>query len=275
MMSMMKLDTHSMIASLSFLGCILFILSLAVPAIAANDLPVWAGKIAKQSPPGKLEKLNASGKDFFAILTEQVTRSPQGYILILHGARQNPDWAFVIKPLRQLLPRHGWSTLSAQLPEPARKASKKDYVKLLEQSTAHILAAQEMLREKKANKIILIGYGLGAQMAVDWLSKTPDPAIDALILISMTDGSKDSGLDSNADLLKIKVPVLDIIGGLDPAHIKRAARERMQKSNEREQKQYRQIEITGANQNYSHQEDELVKRMRGWLNKTLKIKKPQ
>lgn len=279
MMSMMKRDANrtlnSIIPRLSVLVGMLYITSMTGPVIAAQDKPVWATKIEKQSPPGKLEKLNASGKDFFAILTEQVTRYPKGYILILHGIRQNPDWAFVIKPLRQNLPRYGWSTLSAQLPEPGEKATKKDYTKLLEQSTAYILAAQGLLKEKKAGRIVLIGYGLGAQMAVDWLSKTPDPAIDALILISMADDNKDSGLDSNADLLKIKAPVLDIIGELDPARIKRAARERMQKSNEQEQEQYRQLEITGANQNYSHQGDELVKRIRGWLNKTLKIKKPQ
>lgn len=257
---------------LSVMSTILLVLSMTIPVHAAETIPVWAGKIGKQSPPGKLEKLNASGKEFHAILTEQTTKFPHGHILILHGARQNPNWAFVIKPLLQSLPQHGWSTLSIQMPGPDKDASEKDYAKLLEQSTAHILAAQGMLKEKKAPKIILVGYGLGARMAVDWLSKTPDPSINALILISMADGDKDSGLDSNTDLLKIKIPILDIFGGHDPVRIKRAARERMRERHKL--KQYRQLEITGADQNYSHQEDELVKRIRGWLNRILKIKNP-
>lgn len=250
----------------------LILTSLTGPCRAAEPAD-WTKQITRESSTGKIEKLNAGGQEFLAVQTEQSGKKAKGQAIILHGYGQHPNWADVIKPLRTLLPKSGWSTLSIELPQAGKEAGEKEYAQLTEQSTSRILAAEAMLQGKETKKIIMIAYGLGARMAVDWLSKTPQPSVSALVIISMAGETKNSELKSNTDLLAIKIPVLDIIAENDTARVLSAALERrLQQS---KMKQYRQLEIIAANPFYNQQEDELVKRIRGWLKVTFKPKKQQ
>jgi pimeloyl-ACP methyl ester carboxylesterase len=158
--------------------------------------------------------------------------------------------------------------LSIELPQVKDTASDENHAAMLDQASTHILSAQAFLQNKGAKRIILIAYGLGARMAVDWLSKTPQSAVQALVLISMADGKQDSGIDSNQELLKIKIPVLDIYAEHDALKVIQAATER--KHYRSQMQQYRQLEIIAADQYYSQLETELVKRVRGWLRLTFK-----
>ncbi len=246
---------------------LLLMMSAAVHAAE----PDWTMAVHLHSPSTKIEKLDATGKEIYALLKQQGTKGAVGHVLILHGARQNPDWKDVIRPLRLALPDYGWTSLSIDMPAVALEASDKSYTELLERATASILSAQGYLQDAGARRIVLIGYGLGARMAVDWLSKTPQPSIKALVLISMADGSLNSGIDSNQDLLNITIPILDIYAEHDSSNILQAAAERYR--NRVRLAPYRQLEIHSANQYYNQQNDELIKRIRGWLKHTFNNKK--
>ncbi|NOY67488.1 MAG: DUF3530 family protein [Gammaproteobacteria bacterium] len=233
----------------------------------------WSKQDSFIKAPETLQKLNAGSETFLAAFSEQTTVEPKGYMLILHGNRQHPDWADVIKPLRTRLPDYGWTTLSIELPLADKEAKEKDYLSLLDKSAARILAAQSFLQSKESGDIIVIAYGLGARMAVDWLSKTPQPPVSALIIISMAGGAKDSGLDSNTDLQKVNVPILDIYAENDTTNVLKAVKDR--RKHRSKILDFRQIEIIAADQFYKYQEDEIIKRIRGWLKVTFKTKKPQ
>jgi len=251
--------------------CIMLVLLVApVGNCRAADQPDWAQQVSRTPASGKLEQLNAGGKSFYAIISERIGRLTKGHILILHGHRQHPDWADVIKPVRMMLPKYGWNTLSIELPRASKEASDKEFISLLDQSTARMLAAQALLQGKGNENIIVLAYGLGARMAVEWLSKTPRSPVNALILISMADGKKESGLDSNTDLRVIKIPLLDIIAEHDSKQVRMAAIERYRSHSKNQQ--YRQLEILAADQYYKQHEAELVKRIRGWLEIILKAK---
>jgi len=244
------------------------ILLTTTSLLAQAVSPDWTALLDKQSPPAILEKLDASGKDFYAAFSAQTAASEKGYILILHGASQHPAWPYVINPLRLALPKYGWNTFSIELPEVKEQASDQHHAALLDQASAHILSAQAFLQNKGAKRIVLVAYGLGARMAVDWLSKTPQSAVQALVLISMADGKKDSGIDTNQELLKINIPVLDVYAEHDMDKVIQAASER--KHHRNRMSKYRQLEIFAADQYYSQLENELIKRVRGWLQLTLK-----
>lgn len=238
----------------------LFVLSAPPGQAAPSD---WTSLLEKQVPPATLNKLSASGNDFYGAFSAHTGVSEKGYVIILHGAGQHPAWPYVINPLRVALPKYGWNTFSIELPDIKGKSSDEKYAALLDQASTRILAAQSYLMNKEAKRIILIAYGLGARMAVDWLSKTPQSEIQSLVLISMADGKKGSNIDSNQALLKITIPVLDIYAEHDTKKVFHAAIER--KQNRRRMVQFRQLEIYAADQYYSRLEHELVKRVRGWL----------
>jgi len=247
-------------------GIYLFIL---FPGINANaESTDWTLAVHQHSPSTVLGKLDAAGKEIHTLLKKHGTSNPAGHVLILHGARQNPDWKDVIRPLRLALPDYGWTTLSIEMPAVSTEASDKNYTDLLEQATSSILSAQGNLINAGAKRIIILGYGLGARMAVDWLSKTPQPSVKALVLISMGDGLLNSGIDSNQDLLNIKVPILDIFAEHDSANVLKAAKERYR--NRVRLAPYRQLELFATGPFYSQQDEELIKRIRGWLKLTFK-----
>jgi len=239
----------------------------------ADSQTDWPKQMDQKDSVGKLETLNAGGQDFLSIYTEQTSKTSKGQIIILHDHLQHPNWNDLIQPVRTKFPNHGWSTLSIELPKANKEAGDKEFSQLPGQSTSRILAAQAMLQGKNATKIIVIAYGLGARMAIEWLSKTPQPPIAALIIISMADGDKGSGLDSNTDLIKIKIPVLDIIAENDARQVLTAAKERYEQRSKMQK--YRQMEIIAADHFYNQHEDELIKRIRGWLKVTFKTEKKQ
>jgi len=248
-------------------GLILLVLQPAtlLAAEKAAQTDTWTKAISMKQSPGMLETIS-SGSQQIKMVWIKSQGGAHGSIILLHDVNQNPDWRYVIKPLRTALPRFGWSTLSVPLPAIPAGADDKMLATKIAQVSANIQAASALAQSKTKGKVILLGYGTGARLAVSWLSKTPDPSIAALILVSMAGGAVDASLDSNTELLSINIPILDLFAEKDKPPVLIAVHQRWQQHSQI--KRYRQIEINGTGQYYSQQEDELVKRIRGWLKKT-------
>ena len=60
-----------------------------------------------------LETINNSFLALFNSLNSEETKSA---VIILHSIGGHADWPEVISPLRKMLPKLGWATLSIQLP---------------------------------------------------------------------------------------------------------------------------------------------------------------
>lgn len=275
-------------------------------ALAASDYAReqrWAEQIEDALIDGQAVRLDVSGQKVFAIYTEQTTGQPHGAVVLAHGLGAHPDWPEVIHPLRSRLPEHGWSTLSVQMPVLANGAPLRDYVSLFDEAGARLEAAHRFLQDRNAGPVALIGHSLGALMGLDYLTRTPQPPYRAFVAIGLASYPRiDARLDSVAALGRLNRPMLDLYGSEDlptvldttrprrnmaQKAVDKAAREAKEKqrealaaANTRQPEaddtmpvHYRQIVIAGADHFFSHQEDELVKRIRGWLERTLE-KKP-
>ncbi len=234
--------------------------------------------------------LDTGEQEVFALYREERSGNIQGGLILLHDLDGHPDWPGVIFSLRHQMPEYGWSTLSLQLPLTAVKKQIIQYKSLLDEAPARIQAAVTYLQNKQIQNIVLIGHGLGAVMAADYMGNKKGDSINAAILIGM--GSLkglDARLESPRLLEKVQQPMLDLYGSRDQGHVINSARQRTRAAQKaartavasRYQRSgfartssrssntghiaYRQIQIEGADHNFIGQEEVLIKRVRGWL----------
>jgi pimeloyl-ACP methyl ester carboxylesterase len=245
------------------------ILAALLTAIFSTSIvaepPMWADSLADE-----LDQVDAAGTTIYMLTRQHGSVRGLGYALIVHGAGQHPDWQTLIRPLRQKLPDYGWSTVSVEMPDSTNDNGNPDYPALISTSAAHFEAALNHLKSVGAERIVVIGYGMGARLAVNWVSQATPPEVKAIIMISMKDGEAQSGLDSNMDMVKLNIPILDIIADNDNPSVVEASKERLRYR--LQLPQYRQLLIYAADQYYSQQEEELIKRIRGWLKQTFEKK---
>lgn len=237
-----------------------FITALLTAGVQAEP-PPWADTLADE-----LDQVDAAGNTIYLLTRQQGTARAAGHVLIVHDSGQHPDWQTLIRPLRLRLPDYGWSSVSVEMPEPVSENGNMDYPALLTTSRAYFDAVYNHLKSIGAERVVVIGYGMGARLAVNWVNQSSPPEVKAMILISMKDGDAKSGLDSNMDMVNLTIPILDVIAENDRPEVIEAGEERLRYR--LRLPQYRQLVIYAADQYYSQQEEELIKRIRGWLKQT-------
>jgi pimeloyl-ACP methyl ester carboxylesterase len=287
------------LSQLATLGCALLLGS--GPLLAAdtgrqlNEL-TQAETLAKSLPTGQAVWLNDEQTKFLAILTPDQSGQPKGGAILLHDADGHPDWPDVIRPLRTFLPPHGWATISIQLP---RLNSNDGYGAHQPLINTRIQKAAEQLRTLGLNNIALIGHGSGAMAAAAYLaSHSDDQGIRGFVGIGLSVIKTEKSDDYlPSQLEKIKLPILDIYGSRDLDAVTTSAKTRAlaakHSSNNAPKEQqlesykkaglaktannsiqgyiaYRQIEIEGADHNFSGQGEALGKRVLGWLERHVK-----
>jgi len=232
---------------------------------------------------------------FFAIYDPDQTGQPKGGVIILHDASSNPDKPEVIRPLRNILPLHGWASISIQLPY---LASIDDYTNQQALINQRINSAANYLQTVGIGNIAILGHGTGAMAATAYLSSQQDASIQAFIAISLGMINKDKKPESiTQQIEKITVPILDIYGSNDLPHVtntamsralaakissdavtnsqkigsyKRSAIAKSSTQNSQGYISYRQIIIEGANHDFSGAAQQLTKRIAGWLERHAK-----
>ena len=81
----------------------------------------------------------------------------------------------------------------------------------------------------------------------------------------MSEIGKDSRMSNVALLKNITIPVLDIYGSLDEAHILDYVQQRRQSATAANNQTYQQVEIKDANHFYNDKDDELLNVIQGWI----------
>lgn len=234
----------------------------------------WSEQIVESLLVGEAQWLEAGGQKFLGIYTEDQSGAPKGGAIILHGSGAHPDWPDVVYPLRSELPNYGWATLSIQLPVLPNEATHKDYIPLIKEAAPRIQAARAFLQSKGNEPIVLIAHSLGANMATAALAETGDLKPRGLVVIGMPGSDLDPQLDTTAQIAKLKLPIFDLYGSRDLDDVLAAVGPRAAALRKAGHTQYRQMAVEGADHFFVGLEDELVRRVRGWLEQLLKDKKP-
>lgn len=230
----------------------------------------WADQIVDSLIDGNAEWLEAGGQKFLAIYTEDQTGEPKGGAIILHGIGVHPNWNEVIYPLRTELPNHGWATLSIQMPILPNEAEVKDYIPLIKEAAPRIQAAIAFLKARNIEPIVIIAHSLGATMASATLAEQGDLGLKGFVAIGISGSDLDPQLDTTAQLAKLKLPLLDLYGSRDLDTVLKAAQPRAAAMRKAQHEHYRQVEVEGADHFFVGLEDELVRRVYGWLEQLIK-----
>jgi len=180
-------------------------------------------------------------------------------IVLSHGRGQYPTW-YVVDPLRKGIHNQlGYHTLSIQMP--TADVNWREYKALFPDAHKRIEEAIRYLKkEKKVQKVYLMGHSMGSRMATSFLADNPNAGVAGFIGVGIRNGGG-VPLDSNANLRKINIPVLDIYGDGGNAKDARHADARSDMIS----KTYTQILISGANHKFTQHEQELVNAVVSWL----------
>lgn len=249
---------------LSALFC-LFSLNIAIAGSDLEREKRLGDQIIDMIFDGEPLYLEANGQEFLAIHMRSEAEETRGAALILHGRGLHPEWETVVQPLRIALPKHGWDTLSIQLPVLGKEAKYFDYVPLFPEAYPRIETAIAYLREQGIEHIVLIAHSCGAHMAMNWIENKGDSAIDAYIGIGMGATDYQQPMESPFPLAKMHVPVLDIYAGKDYPAVLRMAPERKAMIKRAGNPQSAQQEIPGAEHYFNGYNEALIKVVTEWL----------
>lgn len=182
-------------------------------------------------------------------------------VILCHGRAQHPRWK-VVDPLRKEINKQlGYHTLSLQLPGKGKDWER--YAEEFPRAYGEIQAGIDFLRkEKGVTKIYLMGHSMGSRMATAFLAEHPDSGIAGFIGVGIKNGGK-YPLDSNSNLRKIKIPVLDVYGDGGDGKDRIEAEARADMVSDR----YKQVLIPKADHVFDTGEEEMVKAVVDWLKK--------
>ena len=241
-------------------GLLVFLLA-PVLALAQADYARekrWADEIQPAILVGDPVYLTLkSGRKFLAIWAPDAKASTG--VILVHGRGVHPDWGLV-NPLRSQLAEQGYSTLSVQMPVLAAEAPGEQYPPLFPEAAERLRAAVAFLRGKGLKKVAIVSHSLGSRMANHFLNRAGDARVDAWVAIGLS--------GEFTEPATFKAPVLDLYGEKDfPAVLenaqKRAAALRQVRGSG-------QVSIAGADHFFAGMEQELVLRVRQFLDARLK-----
>ncbi|MEE5107829.1 alpha/beta hydrolase family protein [Pseudomonas alliivorans] len=271
-----------------------------LPSRAQED----AIALERQLPKEDQQQLQAGDESFLALWKPANTDEPKGAVIILPGAGESPDWPDVVGPLRRKFPNVGWSSLSVTLPDaqdnalmprepdaatgaasaenpkdaPAKDATAEaeaqasaDTAKAAadeernkaqaERVFARIDSAIAFAQQNKAHSIVLLGHSSGAYWATRYMSERPSPLVQKLVMVAAREP-----LDTPPSLLDmvptLKVNTADFIYKNPP---QQAATARLQASKREKGPGFTQIGLINIAGNAETEQEQLFRRVRGWV----------
>lgn len=243
-----------------------FCLFAALTCVASDEKreAQMAQDVQKTLNVGHAVWLEADGKKFLGLLTDTTKNPRAGMVILLHDTGGHPNQQAVIRNLRAFFPEHHWATLSIQMPVREASAPVQDYYALLPESKTRVLEAIKFAKSEKAEKVVVIGYGLGGLMASYALADTKNIDVDALVTISLPVPQTS---ETNAQTLqlipKLTLPMLDIFGENDMPDVLKNTRDKQVAG--KTNPHYRQVKIDNEGHLFLHDDGVLVKRIYSWL----------
>lgn len=232
----------------------------------------------------------------FALYLDTQDIDIQGGAIILPDFNQHPDWPEIIHTLRNELPGHGWKTLSIQPPIMENLPSAAELERHYKTVGSRAQAGISFFKEKGIENIVLIGRGLSANMLARFAAESSKTLreneeitqgdVQALVLISTFDSP---WLNVSDQIRQVPIAILDIFGENDEPEVIMSAKNRLIASqfaaklknkpktlassrkvqslaiNKTGNLRYRQATISGADHDFTRQNHELIKYIRGWL----------
>lgn len=266
-----------------------------------------ARALEQRLPAKEQQHLQTADEHFLALWLPANVGEPSGVVILLPGDGGNPNSAQSVGPLRRKLPDAGWHSLSLSLPDPDRDMpaprsaepapasvdSGQDEAQddapasaaepapaadatptAQEQQQAHaervlarIESAIAFAAEQQARSIVLLGHGSGAYWAARYLAERQPAEVHNLLVVA---ASVPAGYTPPLDEL---IPQLQLATGdfyyKDQLLDRQAAGRRMQASKRQKHPSYIQIAMKALPGNREAEQEQLYRRLRGWL--TLKI----
>jgi len=238
----------------------LFVLLLLPFCAAAQDYDKekrWADDILPTLMVGDAIWLQQKNGHKFLGLFIDKKESSKGAVIVAHGRGWSPDFE-LYGTLRTRLAEQGYSTLSIQLPVLPSTAIPGLYVPLYPDARERFQLAVDFLRARGYRKIGIVSHSLGATMANQYLIRTEDDSVRAWVFIGILQGLE--------ELYRIRIPALDVYGADDWTGVTAGAPERAKQLRERPGSG--QIMVPGAKHFFEGREDELVKIIDGFLEKS-------
>jgi pimeloyl-ACP methyl ester carboxylesterase len=214
---------------------------------------------------GEAQWLTAGDIRFLAILTKTSSDERLGGAILLHDAEDNADGPDVIAPLRRHLALRGWDTLSLQLPRPSPPTAPAERRAAVALAPARLQAAVEFLKQRQASSLVLVGHGLGAEMALAYEDGSPDTAVTALVAIGLSAGTGGDDDPLIQTIAELRHPMLDLYGDREDEQMITSAMARRGTAKRIGQAGYRQDRVVGADHRFSGLQTSLQQRVTSWL----------
>lgn len=216
----------------------------------------WADDILPTLLVGRAEWLTQkNGHRFLTLFTE--AKDPKGAVIIAHGRGWSPDFE-LYGTLRTRLADEGWTTLSIQLPVLPSTAILGLYVPLYPDARERFQLAVDFLKGKGYRNIAIVSHSLGATMANQYLIRTEDTSVKAWVFVGILQGLQ--------EMFRVRIPTLDVYGSNDWTVTMWGAPERAKQLAQHPGSG--QVMVPGAKHFFEGREDELVKIINGFLDKS-------
>lgn len=272
------------------------------PAVEERSTAEASG-LVQHLPEHQQQTLQAGDESFLALWLPANAPQAEGVVIIVPGDGESPDWPKAVGPLRRKLPDAGWQTLSLSLPDPldslpqvrpsdppasTDKEKAKDSEPEAQNDTppaseappaqdpaierrkaysdrvmARIQAGVDFALQGKPKSIILLGHGTGAYWAARYLAEREPAEIHNLLLVAaQMPGEFRPPLED-------MVPRLALATGdfyyRDRDGDRKAAKLRLQASKRETGKTYVQVGMNALPGDPASEQDQLYRRVRGWL----------
>lgn len=222
-----------------------------------------AENIDARARPGEAVRLEASGLGFQGLYREAVSKDVRGAVVLLHGRDSNQDAADLIRPLRQGLPEHGWSTLSLAMPI-AVPDDPRGYANLVPEAIARLQSGIAFLKEKNLGRIALLAHDTGTWGTLRYLAGNPDNSVTGAVLIDPAPVRKLGAPPISIDSLSaVRLPILEILSRRVSVSIddEVSGKRTVMKANP----SYRLLVLNEPDRGWQDSEDFLLSRIHGWL----------
>ncbi len=258
------MDRNNRLSSpLSWLFCCLILLSGKVYAINLTEELRISRQLDTPALQGEALWLKADSGQFLSLSSPAVLAERIGGVILMHDAGTHADWHAIIGPLRRYLPKRGWDLLSLQMPvqtDPDRAIAESFW----QETRSRIQAAVDHFKGRGNSNLVLIGHGLGAQAALDYLSTQPSPEVRALVTIGLPLDERSAEKFTKA-MQGLTGPMLDIYGSQDRPDVIESAERRLSAGKKNPKGNYRQDRVIGADHYFSGLEPSLQRRIDAWL----------